>query len=135
MIVIPSVGGVALLNLLTDAYTAWYHLYTNPLTPNAASVLTDFVEASFGGYAPLRSVGWTDALVVGDVPTAYADALVFACTVSGSPQSIYGYYVTQGKTGGLLWAQSRDAGPVVITNVGDSLDVLPTLSLQTFVPC
>lgn len=131
MIVIPQAGAVPLLDHLLQQLQPWFHLYTNDLVPGDLTVLTDFTEATFPGYAAQRAVGWTDALVVSGIATSYADGLVFSRTMDGISISIYGYFVTSGKTGGLLWAEYRAGGPIVLTHTGDTCDVLPSLTLST----
>jgi len=98
------------------------HLYKSAYTPAPDDVLADYssIEADFGGYSSqtLDTVDWTDPVLDGDVAITYAQPLVFIATGASLPQTIYGYYVTNGGNTKLLWAQEFEDA-VVLTNPDD----------------
>lgn len=73
-------------------------LFINPATPDGpTSVLGDFTEASFDGYAPISLPGWglpwSD--VVGNAVVS-SNRLQWTMTGSTTPQTVYGWFATKG---------------------------------------
>lgn len=135
VIVIPSQAACEDLDDFLGKEKPWYHLYVNNLTITYATVLGDFVEASFPGYSAERAVAWTPSIWTGETAISYADAIVWTLTEDISPVSIYGYYATMGPAGHLAWCEKRLDGPIVLQHMGDPVALLPTLSLcQCVVP-
>jgi hypothetical protein len=80
--------------ILNTANT-YVHLYKNNFTPTAASVLADFTEATFTGYAAVQ-VNSKFASVYKVIDGEYqtdSSAFTFNCT-GGSSQDAYGWYLT-----------------------------------------
>jgi hypothetical protein len=114
-----------MLNALTAATTsaimagAECHLYTNPAPVSPNSLITDFQEATFNGYAkqPLPAFlgpfngDSNNMLVQQDVTFSASGALV-------ASQSIYGVFITD-TAGAVLWAAEAFPAPVQIVNAGD----------------
>jgi hypothetical protein len=133
-IIVPDVGLTPLLEQLLQlasiaSYT--YHLYTNNYTPIHGSVIGDFTEATSGafpGYAAQAATPWGTPTVASSVATSTAPMLTWtASSMPGSPVTIYGYYVDDG-AGNLLWAELFQS-PVVVTNSGDSVNLIPLLTM------
>lgn len=131
MIVLPTVGAAFLLDLLIASGKYWLHLYVNPVELGPGTILINFQEASFAGYAPYLITGWTPSQSSADCTFTAADPIVWVVQAAGPAQEVYGYFVTDGETGALCWAENRDAGPIVMMNVGDELEVMPRLTLRT----
>lgn len=93
----PNVALQFLLNyLLADTDLAWtYHLYKNNLTPVAGTVLADFTESNFTGYAAKIAV--TEAAVTVNASNEaqdLGDEMTWTCTADGAAQQAFGIYVT-----------------------------------------
>jgi len=131
MLVVPYGGSVAVFNQFLSQFSVYYHLYINDLTPTLDSVLSDFVEASYPSYGPQIVQQWTDAVLVGGVAATYGDPLLWTVGSVVVPQTVYGYYVTGGPTGPLLWAELRELGPVPLDTVGARVYLTPALTLQS----
>jgi len=130
MIVTPYIGAMALLDFLTDELGTWIHLYTNDLTPYAGTVLTDFVEASFPGYAPVQVKTWSVAMLQDGRAVTVSDPRTWTLPSAIPAVEVFGYFVTQGKSGALLWVERRTAGPIIMQNAGDQATVIPRLTLR-----
>lgn len=130
MIIVPIVGATALLDDLLDDVTTWYHLYVTDITLSVDTVLGDFVEASFPGYLPLLVSTWAPSLWDVDRAVSNADPAVW--TRGGPPSlvTVYGYYVTDGMVGPLLWCERRTEGGIVLNNPGEQCQVLPKTTLH-----
>ena len=102
-----------------------YHLFTNNLTPDRDTVLGDFTEAAWTGYAvdTAYTTDWTMRAVASHKGSAEATDVTFNNT-SGGDQVAYGYYVTD--TGGtqLIQCGRFDDAPVTIPD-GDSYSFTP----------
>lgn len=133
-LVVPYVPSTRLLDNLLDQLGAVYHLYVVFVKPDQDTTLEDLVEASFEGYAPLAVPVWTPAVLVGGSAAAYGDPLLWTRSSSGSPQMVYGYYVTAGVTGPLLWAELRELGPITVQEAGDRVYFTPALTLASLEP-
>lgn len=130
MIVTPKVGEITALNSLISAIDTRFHLYVNDTPLTLDTVLADFVEASFAGYAPIRVTTWIDAAWIVDRVATLADLAVWECSADGPPQTVYGYYVVNGTGTSLLWAERRVGGPVVMQFAGDTYSAEPYYSVQ-----
>lgn len=113
------------------------HLYQNDFTPNPQSVLTDFTECDFVGYAEV-AVGatWTDTLVpqTGEVRVYTTVSADFTAGVILAPQTAYGFYVTD-DADAVLQGFGRFDEPVLFSASGESLPLVPEwlVTLQTLV--
>lgn len=130
MIAIPNVQRRAIVNELIGAGNfldaAVIHLYKNDYTPGPATVVGDFTEADFTGYAASAIVVWGTVLTdPSNVAYVAGDAKTFASTGSAVPNTIYGYWA-QG-AGGLMYAERFDA-PIPILGVGDGIVLVPRFS-------
>jgi len=80
--------------LLNTAQT-YVRLFSNNFTPDPASVLGDFTEATFGGYAAVQvnsKFGSPYKVIDGEYQT---DSSAFTFTqTTGANQLIYGWYLT-----------------------------------------
>jgi hypothetical protein len=121
---------------LVDASAIWnatnlkLRLFQSNTTPTTSSVIGDFTECTFAGYAAVSLTGWATPIVAAHDATMLADLKTFTRTSTGASQNIYGYYVTDNATTFLLWAERDPLAPIVVTNNGDSYTVTPSLSEQ-----
>jgi hypothetical protein len=102
-------------------------LYQNNITPSDTDTAGTYTEATFAGYsaATLTGASW-NAASGGSI--AYSSQLAFTRSTTGSPQSIYGYYVTQATSGILVYSERDSAGPFSITNENDAIRITPTIT-------
>lgn len=104
------------------------HLYTNPVTPAHNSILTDFTQATYGGYLPQGVDAW--GLPFRDVDGVIriaAEDLQFQPTDSVTPETIYGAYITSGSPPVLLSAERFDT-PVPFNTPADGLLYTPRVN-------
>lgn len=122
----PDSATATIMNLLLNAMTHFnIHLFTNNLTPTLDSVLGDFTEAAWTGYAAAAvSPGSFSVTTSGHLTTAIASPVSFSNT-SGSPVDAYGYFVTD-DTGALVACARFDTAPVSIAD-GGSYPVVPII--------
>lgn len=106
------------------------HLYKNNVTPATTSVLGDFTECDFAGYAAQNIVTWGAASVTAHVGKITAAANTFTRSSTGTAQNVYGYYITDAASAVLEWAELDPAGPRVVTSAGDSVTVTAVMQDQ-----
>ena len=113
-----------------------YHLYSNNFSPDSYSILGDFVEAVFSGYAPITvpSGSWTAPADAGGDTVSTTSSTVLSWLkvgVTGDPQ-IFGYFVT--RSGALAWAEEFATGPVPMDADGDTLTLFAQVQEATPLP-
>jgi len=132
-IVVPDVALEFMLTVLLKEVNApssvVYHWYTNDLDPDFDTVLLDFTEASGGTIASL-TVSASSWGVDSDDGTATAEWSEQTVDVT-TTISLYGYYVTDGGGGQLLWCERFDGAPFSYPSVGGALLITPRLELQS----
>lgn len=103
-------------------------LFVNDLTPDADTVLADFVKATFGGYADvtLPGPGWGsfEPLDPGAQST-YGTEFEWVSTTAGG--TVYGYYVHDAVNSALAWCQRFDVPAPLV--VGTVIKVRPKLAM------
>lgn len=114
--------------------TLFLHLYKNPRgTPVLTDTISDYSECTFAGYAPVALVAWgtayTNAIFQGQIDETLR---IFTRTTTGSPETVYGYYITDA-SGNLVMVQEGNPLGTVLTNAGDGYAVLPRCALGTLV--
>jgi len=107
------------------------HLFKNDLTPNGQTVVGDFEEADFDGYAA-ESVDKDEWVVSYDADggTSLVNNILatFAAGTLAGSQTIFGWYLT--RTGGVLLCSSRFQDPLVVGVDGQVVPVIVATSLQ-----
>ena len=122
--------------VLTECKTNWnstalkIHLFKNNYTPLTTSVIGDFTESTFAGYAAASLTTWPTPTVAAHVASMAAAAVTFTRSTTGATEAIYGYYVTDNASTVLLWAERDANAPINVTNSGDSYTVTPTLAAK-----
>ena len=126
----PDVGeNIALEALVnkTAAQNLVLRLYSNNITPADTDIAGTYTEATFAGYAALTLVGATwGAAAAGSI--TYGSQQTFTRNVTGVPENIYGYYVTQAVSGILVYSERDGAAPFAVTNNGDAIKLTPTIT-------
>ncbi len=127
MFVLPNVSKIQWLERVLADSSGWVvHLFVNSLTIGNATVIGDFTEASFAGYATFIPSYGAIAIDGSNRAAATASAHTFHLT-SGS-QTIYGYYITD-VSGDLLGGETF-ASPIALSTSVPDLNLTIT-TLQT----
>lgn len=124
-VTIPDVALVTTLEIERADFNSGgttMHLYANNYTPVAATVIGDFSEATFPGYAPAANDPYGAAAMVGAVAEIDATEAVFTYGVGVGSEDIYGYWV-EDAGGNLLYAERFPGGPYTMALLGDLLGV------------
>jgi hypothetical protein len=121
----------AMLDELAPFYGKTLRLFQNNVNASRNSVLADFTEADFDGYAE-QLPSWNPAIQNGVEDVALADVLTFTAGAGlAGPQTIYGYFVLD-DNGDLAWAETFADGPTTISMVGQELLIFPQLKLKNY---
>lgn len=128
MLVVPNVSAISTLQILVDNWDAWVHLYMADVPLDRATVLADLVELDVPGYAAQAAMGWTDPEIVEGRAQTGADPVLFT-RGAGTPQrDVWGYFVTQGLSGDLLWVERALNPPIPFRVSTDNWTVIPRYS-------
>lgn len=123
-IVIPDVSEIAALADIIAAHpTLTFRLFQNDITPDADTVIGDFTEADYSGYAS-QDLDW------GSTPDTDSDGRAFAITqelafpvASSGSQTVYGWYA-EDETGTLRACVRYDSPFTVTTALSPSATVV-----------
>ena len=134
-LVVPTVGQLAQAG---DYQAAWntnnlkLHLYSNNYTPVAGSLLANFTEATFSGYAAQTITAWQSPITVSGRAQLTASALyTFTKSTGAVGNNIYGYYVTDSTGTTLKWAERDAAAPIDMNTAGKKYTILPTYTVKS----
>lgn len=124
---IPDAALAAILNFKTTAFNTMgirLHLFTNNYTPVAGSVLANFTEATFVGYASAIVGAWAAPSTSGGRASSQPPVITFTAPGGGLPQTVYGYYVTDAASTIVYWAERDPAAtPFVFSAPGNQYSV------------
>ena len=100
------------------------------LSPEELDELTeaDLLQANFAGYAASPITGGTWTTTPGNPTLGTNTERSFTCTATGSPQAIWGYYLTRDSDGALEALEFFD-GPVIVEFINDQIDITPRITL------
>jgi hypothetical protein len=129
--VVPQAELADLLALLLPQYpiTSKVHLYQNNLAPGPQNVVGDFTEATYDGYVALALTAWGTPFIGPDGNgQVTAPGILFVDTGFATPNTIYGYYLTNAAGTVLLLSGKFDA-PILMNNTGIGFVFVPTLEL------
>lgn len=108
-----------------DAVTI--RLFSNDFQPDDTSVLADFTQCTFDGYAESGAIVWEPAYSdVNGLAHVRGDLKVFNCTGGTTPETVYGWYAVTTTT---LKASQRFETPIPINAAGQAVLVLPSFEL------
>jgi hypothetical protein len=103
-------------------------LYSNNKTPSKLDIAGDYTEVSGYGYSSVSLTPSNFTFSAGDPSTASYPQITF--TFTGAAGNVYGYYVIQGTTGDLIFANRFSNAPIQIANNGDQIRVTLTIQLN-----
>jgi hypothetical protein len=131
-LLVPDVGEQEMLGRILNKNTPYdvkLHLYTNNKTPAEGDTAGDYSESSGTGYGAitLANADWSITTTTG---TTTAEHSQVTFTYTGAEPEIYGYYVTDGNAGTLLWAERFSDGPYAIPSGGGSVKITPKIELE-----
>lgn len=109
-------------------------LFTAPTTVSQTRVIGDFTEATFPGYAgvALTPATWAAAADSAHVASSlYGATVTFTRSSTGAAQTVYGWYLTDAGNTKLYACALFASGPYTVTNNGDAISVVPTLTYQS----
>lgn len=101
-------------------------LYTNNVVLGPGTIFADLTEAlTAWGYARQTPTGWATNGIIANIAVQSANTITFSNT-SGSPQSVYGYFILD-TTGNVLVGVEEFAGAPVTIAPGGTLPVNPVI--------
>jgi hypothetical protein len=122
---------------MADIRAAWnttkvkVHTYSNNFTPTTASILANFTENTYAGYAAQDISNWGAPSTAAHVTTIQGDPNTFTRSTTGAAENVYGYFVTDQAGTTLYYAEKDPGGPRVLTNAGDSVTITPKVTDQS----
>jgi len=130
VVIIPNAAELVLLDRLLDKVTTWYHLYVTATVLGAGTVIGDFTEADWTDYAPKKVTTWSPAVTLSGRAVSNADQTMWIRGSGGPTRFVFGYYVTDGEDGPLLWCEERVAGSIRMQFSTDTVTVVPRITLR-----
>lgn len=120
---------------LNTGVTFRYHLFSNNVTVSDATVLADFTESAFPGYAThdIASAGWGSPTDDGTCSTSAA-ADITTTSTGTSGETCYGYYVTDTADGAYIFGENF-ATPVSMALASTTITISPRFQTRTGTPC
>ncbi len=102
-----------------DLAGATVHLFTNNFTPTPDSLIADYTEAAYAGYAGIAVSGWTAPAYQsrGVWSTDSTNVMDFVGPAAGGGPTVYGYFVKSAGGGTPLLYGVRFANPVDTTQL------------------
>jgi hypothetical protein len=126
-LVVVNTAKVSLLqNLVAPFNTFTLRLFVNNHTPASPDTASNYTEASFPGYAAIAVNAWGNAAFNASSQGQTTETVrTFTQTsVPGSPQTVYGYYITDAG-GNLQWAEANPFGGQLMNAAPQTYQVLP----------
>ena len=113
-------------------FQAWeLLLFTNDITPNAATVAADLVEPSWTSYARvgLTAAAWSSPVVEDNLAVSDwgSEPVVFTNEESDT-ETVYGCAIFDPQFGVLRFVQRFDAGDIRPIAAGESVSIIPRLT-------
>lgn len=131
-IVIPSAAEKTCADFMLGVTTPGNQtlkLFVGNVTPDDTFTEASFTEMSSLGYAAksLTKTTWVTTAGSSGQPASSAYPQQTWTFTSGTPVTVYGYYVIDSTTGKLLWCELFPS-PKVVQNTGDQIIMTPTLT-------
>jgi len=119
---VPNTAEVALLDEIHAILpTSEVRLFQNNLTISATTVIGDFTEATYSGYAAQTSAWTTPATDGSGRAHTQSDVLQYAHSGGATANTIYGYYVVS--SGGDLLFAEKFASSITMDDSTDAFNL------------
>lgn len=128
---VPNEGEIKLLDKILHDGTEVLslRLFNNNYTPDDATTISNFSEATFTNYValPISSASFGAAETVSDkASSTFGSAQTWTCGSTGD--TVYGYFVMD-SVSKILWAEKFGTARVVAEN--DTISIQPSLTLNS----
>lgn len=129
---VPDLGEALMMGewLSGIAPTLQMRLYQNNYTPVDASVLADFMIATFSGYASVAVTMGAPVSAANKAKSTATSASVFTHNGGGTMNTIYGYYIVDTVLNEVLWAE-RFGSSQTMGNNGDQISCTAVLTFDS----
>jgi hypothetical protein len=134
VLVLPDVALTYIVDEFIGSIAPYVHLYMTDTPLTRRTTLADFVELDTPSYAAQRAVAWSPSTIRGSLAVTEADPIRWTRGAGGTPRDVYGYYVTDGVSGSLLWCERASTAPIPMRVLGDRLLVIARWSQGVCVP-
>jgi hypothetical protein len=134
MVTVPRSSDVLMLQHALNVEPAEdleVRLFVNNMRPGDGDARALYVEADFEGYTPHRLAAQLWRFTSGQLAMAVYDELTWRCARTREPQPVYGYFVVGSRTRLLRWAERFEDGPYVMANLGDMVELTPTVGMES----
>lgn len=116
--------------LLADYVGAKLHLYSNDFTPSVDTILADFTECIYTGYAAI-AVTWSAPFYdQNNIPVSSIGELLFVQTGIVATDNCFGVFLTNAAGAKLLWSARLDAPPFNFNRNGDALPITAQMGID-----
>jgi len=123
MLLFPTAGKQLSLEMIVNRRAPedlLLKLFSNDITPSDSDIASSFTEPTSQEYEPFVLTEWGAAV---------GEAIEHPLRVfQGQLGNVYGYFVVQSKSGGLLYAERFPDGPYNMINRRDEVEVTPRIS-------
>jgi hypothetical protein len=137
-LIVCDTGALAFLDSLrtiwnTSGTRTFLRLYRNDYIPVVGSVLANFSEANFPGYAAFTTNGnkWGAPVLQAGRATTQFPPVTWTMNAATGGNQIYGYYVTGGGGTGVVWAERDPGAPIPMTAVGHTYTIAALFTLKS----
>lgn len=109
-------------------------LWVNDITPTAATVLDDLVEATWSGYSPMtlpRSDWTTPVVTYGCAVSTWGTTPIVWYVTGGPSETVYGYALVDTTAGVIRYVQRFEEADIEPVEVGGRVSLLPRYTLTS----
>lgn len=128
MLLIPNVAALEFLSRTILWWSPYVHLYVEDVPLDRDIVLDDLVESEAPGYAAQLAIGWDTPVIRARRAYTEAEPLLFSRSDGSPSEQAFGYYVTQGMSGPLLWVERFEPAPFPWSDSTDQIYVTVTFT-------
>lgn len=133
-----TTAGIRSLDTYAGTFVNWLktmilHLYKNNHVPVVTDVVGSYTEADFDGYGAVNLTSWGTPSLDGNNNDLFTNPdVVFNMTGAITPNTVYGYYWTDGA--GVLMAAQDNGGGFPMSGAGYSYTVSPRFYFGQILP-
>jgi len=108
----------------------YMRLYSNNRVPAETDTIALYTECTFGGYVARSLNAWSIPALNPSNRGQIQHPVVTWTATGGSPQSVYGYYITDKDQNWIYWADRVPGMPIVMADSAEILRVITRLPLR-----